>query len=627
MDLTSSKDSPKRIAIDKLKSIFSLKKNDQTKYDTSYNYQLKMLFGAQEDSFKFLFNEHSQFAAIIYKIVDLLYIVMKIPKNKRELFYETNVFDIKDMTIMKIFGELTILQKYEFDIKDGQMVNLYNIISDILEQKQVYTLSEYIDSILLKLSFFPGVEPFLKFQLYSMILQYYLGNFGVVLNFNEEEINITESKSLDLIIGLFQMTELDITCLIQSIIILNYGSLSEVIKNKTIDEIILGINDMSSRLKSVKNIGNMILCVESIIEMFTEEMEQEKYKNKKKKKSKTLKKPDNNKKVQGESINSKSKKLEKPGIIMQKNIGERDISININKENNKISTQSNANNQIESQSKENIRDNSKINIINLINNIITKISMGNMDIKQDIDNLQKSILDIVDKNDKMKEKIDKMEMNISKQHQDIVKLTEDNQKQNQDIVKQNQDIVKLTEDNQKQNQDIEELKERVEFLEGECDDLKEMLSKIQFRGLSKNFLRCFHTYLEEDDWKIIERNKKLKGEVISKKIAKLYPNADKKKLQIIQNLVKKASNLLNKGNSLAHSVTLSRYQKEIIDYKEKNKLDKIASPALFCFVVSLEISQGFDEPFENSLSFLSRYFQQNLVSAKPSDFLESYFSN
>ena len=113
-----------------------------------------------------------------------------------------------------------------------------------------------------------------------------------------------------------------------------------------------------------------------------------------------------------------------------------------------------------------------------------------------------------------KEKIDKMEMNISKQHQDIVKLTEDNQKQNQDIVKQNQDIVKLTEDNQKQNQDIEELKERVEFLEGECDDLKEMLSKIQFRGLSKNFLRCFHTYLEEDDWKIIERNKKLKGEVI-----------------------------------------------------------------------------------------------------------------
>ena len=153
MDLTSSKDSPKRIAIDKLKSIFSLKKNDQTKYDTSYNYQLKMLFGAQEDSFKFLFNEHSQFAAIIYKIVDLLYIVMKIPKNKRELFYETNVFDIKDMTIMKIFGELTILQKYEFDIKDGQMVNLYNIISDILEQKQVYTLSEYIDSILLKLSF------------------------------------------------------------------------------------------------------------------------------------------------------------------------------------------------------------------------------------------------------------------------------------------------------------------------------------------------------------------------------------------------------------------------------------------------------------------------------------------
>ena len=57
-----------------------------------------------------------------------------------------------------------------------------------------------------------------------MIIEYYLDKYHVILNFNEKEISITEDKSLELIKDLFQKTENNINCLIQSIIILNYGS-------------------------------------------------------------------------------------------------------------------------------------------------------------------------------------------------------------------------------------------------------------------------------------------------------------------------------------------------------------------------------------------------------------------
>ena len=60
-----------------------------------------------------------------------------------------------------------------------------------------------------------------------MIIEYYLDKYHVILNFNEKEISITEDKSLELIKDLFQKTENNINCLIQSIIILNYGSLSD----------------------------------------------------------------------------------------------------------------------------------------------------------------------------------------------------------------------------------------------------------------------------------------------------------------------------------------------------------------------------------------------------------------
>ena len=95
---------------------------------------------------------------------------------------------------------------------------------------------------------------------------------------------------------------------------------------------------------------------------------------------------------------------------------------------------------------------------------------------------------------------------------------------------------------------IDNLEERIESLENDCDDLKYIISKIQFRDLSKNFLRCFNPYLIDDDFAEIKENKQLRGEIISNRINKLFPNANMDRMKIAQDLVKYSSSLINEGN-------------------------------------------------------------------------------
>ena len=54
----------------------------------------------------------------------------------------------------------------------------------------------------------------------------------------------------------------------------------------------------------------------------------------------------------------------------------------------------------------------------------------------------------------------------------------------------------------------------------------------------------------------IKKNKELRGEIIANRINQLFPNADKKKMKIIQDLVKYSSDLIYEGNYPAHSITI-----------------------------------------------------------------------
>ena len=64
---------------------------------------------------------------------------------------------------------------------------------------------------------------------------------NVSLDFDEKQIMISEDISLDLIIELFTNEQNEFEILVKSIIILNYGSLANNLKNYNLKEVIEAI--------------------------------------------------------------------------------------------------------------------------------------------------------------------------------------------------------------------------------------------------------------------------------------------------------------------------------------------------------------------------------------------------
>ena len=214
----------------KLKFILAQDKKDEILNDMLYKKQLKILFGVDDNnSFKLLFNEESQIAKIVYKIVDIIFWLLKVQKKEREKIYNSKVIGIKDKDIYKLAIELNMLQNYDLDVNNN-LVDLFTIVSDYIDIKKDNTsLAKFIDLILLSLSFNSGLDSFLKYQIFSLIIQLFLSKYGIVLSYkySENEINITEDKSIGLIINLLNKDENDFAIMIQSIIVLNYNSLEE----------------------------------------------------------------------------------------------------------------------------------------------------------------------------------------------------------------------------------------------------------------------------------------------------------------------------------------------------------------------------------------------------------------
>ena len=147
------------------------------------------------------------------------------------------------------------------------------------------------------MSFINGLERLLKYQLFSFITKYYLLPVGVLLDFNEKDINISEDTPLDLIIELFSKDQNDFESLVKSIIFVNYGALSKSIKNYKFNEILSAINSMYNRLKKIENLGSLSICVENVTTMLIDELNAKKYQSKKKRNPKKPIKQRNQKKM------------------------------------------------------------------------------------------------------------------------------------------------------------------------------------------------------------------------------------------------------------------------------------------------------------------------------------------
>ena len=454
--------------------------------------------------------------------------------------------------------------------------------------------------------------------MHSLITQCFLQKYNIILSFNENKINVNEDKSIDLILNLFSKDEVDIASVIQSIIILNYNSLNDVINNCASQEIIVGIDNVSKKLKDINYVGKITICVEKIIEMFVDQIEGSKVKIKfgKKKNKKSKKKRKQDKIAKNMTVPEIKAKLNKAnvGTTIDKTTTENHKSDDsINKIDDKI----------KGKHPENELNNPKLNIINLFNNIVNKINMGNEDLKADIENLKNSILNVVDK---LEKNVEKLNGEMEEKNREIKRLNQECDLLREENKIQQENIEHLAEENELQNENIYDLEEKFESLENDCDDMRYIISKIQFRDYSKNFLRSFNSYLLDDDFAKIKKNKELRGEIIANRINQLFPNADKKKMKIIQDLVKYSSDLIYEGNYLAHSITIDEYDYGMENYKEEKNIEQIESPVKFCFVYFLGISDKFDESFDNSYLFLMQYFNRKFRSLSK-NLLEDYLKN
>jgi hypothetical protein len=439
----------------------------------------------------------------------------------------------------------------------------------------------------------------------------------VSLEFSEKEINVSDDIPLNILYELFSKNVNDSQSIVISVIFLNYGTLSNAIKNYKLDEIMTSINVVSENLtkhRIIKNQQSISLFVERVTLMFLDEIRRPKIietNNKSKNKLQELK--------SGETIlkyvkdNTKEADLKRMGNINKLNNNTKDDhSI---KGEDKIIKPAN----IQKNQRDSIADNNNLNQLNefnkYINNIINYIdnnNMGNESIRNDLKNLQNVMSNIADRNKFLEEKIEKMNEEMNLKNDNLSKQMEEMNLKNQDLSKKNENY----------EQEIEELKEDVEILKEDSENMKNIIKNIQYREISKNFLRPFKKFLDDDDWKLIRINRQKRGEIIASKIQKAYPNADNLKMSIVLDLIKSADNLIRKGNYFAHSRTLDVYEDEMINYKEKKKIKTLNSPVAFCFLLNLGISQSL---FDKAYSFLNQYFDNDLIPTDQGTLLNSYF--
>ena len=511
------------------------------------------------------------------------------------------------MILGKKLGEIELAKSFDIDIEEPKLKDLSKIITHALCQMETYTFSQYIDSIFAKLSFAKGLERLLKFQLYQILHIYYLNPIEVTLDFNEREINISDIIPIDLLIELFSNIQSKLQCVIKSIIFLNYETVKLSIHNYQMKDILLAVDVIVEKLKKKVDPQKMPLFVEKIITMVIDEIRRPKDKPKKKSKSKKLTKDSNTlaETFENNTIDDNSNNVNSINLIEEKSDAksvQEDVKIIESvelKEEKKYSGCDGGNYKVQS-------DNINKYLNNIIN-FINKHKMGNESISQDVKEIRNLMLNIV-------EKIEKMDQDYLQQKQIIQKQEKKIQKQEKKI----QDQKKVID---KQSKDINVLKENVEILNEDCQEMKDIIGNIQYRDLSKNFLRTFKNFLDDKDWKKIRKDRDKKGDIIASKVTSAFPRANKQKLDIVLNLIKNSAKLIKEGNYLAHSRTLDSYEDDINDYKKEKNLNNLTSPIAFCFLVNLGISPDI---FDDAYSFLSQNFDSDLSRSDVKTLLGSY---
>ena len=155
--------------------------------------------------------------------------------------------------------------------------------------------------------------------------------------------------------------------------------------------------------------------------------------------------------------------------------------------------------------------------------------MKNDDNSDNVEELRGIIFQIIDNNREMVKSMDIMNKKI-----EILSI--ENREMKKELNKEkdntNEKIKQLEET-------IQSLYDEINIINNKNEEIKQALVKIQARDMSKNFLRCFYSYLTKNDFKRIRKNYNLKGKIISDRIKEKFINIkEKEKLNIVLELIK-----------------------------------------------------------------------------------------
>ena len=226
-------------SIVKIQFILSTKIREDAQNELKLQYIVRLLFSNElkpEDIIPP--NIKKEALKLLYKLIDLIYILFKMNQRERDILFRNEVTSIKNNNIKEIVSELEVLQNIEVKIQNTKIDNLCEIIMKSL-LKEKYTLNDYIDTVFANLSFFPGLDMLLKFEVYTKIMKDYF-NSPTTINFDETEINVKDEISVEIILDLFKKVPGD-ELFIQSLVILYYESNKHIIKKYNKSQILKAI--------------------------------------------------------------------------------------------------------------------------------------------------------------------------------------------------------------------------------------------------------------------------------------------------------------------------------------------------------------------------------------------------
>ena len=122
----------------------------------------------------------------------------------------------------------------------------------------------------------------------------------------------------------------------------------------------------------------------------------------------------------------------------------------------------------------------------------------------------------------------------------------------------------------------QEFKTKISELKEEIKTLKNAIGTIQIRNLAKNFLKIFKNDLSKEEQEKIKEDKTNRGKVTASALKRKYSlYINNENFKIVAEIVEKSGASLNKGNSLAHTLNIEDYLKEIEMIKEKHNIEMI----------------------------------------------------